>query len=237
MRRVEKSLVNRGVMGTFRYCLAAIGQRIRGASSAARRARADGEAMNAEFDRRFNTDTGGRFTVSGLDIPGRNWVYATGYGPVNETDFIQILRERNLPYQEFAFIDCGSGKGRAVLLAATFPFQTVIGVEFSAELHAIAENNIRQCPAETRKCGEIELVCRDVTDYELPELPLVIFLFNPFERPIMANLVEKVKKSFARHPRRLVVLYFTPKHASLWDDVEFLTKVRSDPAVYESKRG
>lgn len=235
MRRVEKSLVNRGVFGTLRYCLDAVGNRIRGTSSAARKARADGEAMNAEFDRRFHTDTGGRFTVSDMDIPGRNWVYATGYGPVNATDFIQVLSERNLPYEEFAFLDCGSGKGRAVMLAAMFPFKKVIGVEFSAELHAIAEHNIRQCTTETRKCGEIELICRDVIDYDLPELPLVIFLFNPFEGPIMANLVSKVRKSFVRHPRRLVVIYFTPKHASLWDEVEFLSKVQSDPAVYESK--
>jgi tRNA A58 N-methylase Trm61 len=235
MRRVEKSLVNRGVIGTLRYCLDAMGNRIRGTSSTARQARAECEAMNAEFDRQFHTDTGGRFTVSDMDIPGRNWVYATGYGPVNATDFIRILEERHLRYEDFTFVDCGSGKGRAVLLAATFPFQKVIGVEFSAELHAIAESNIRQCPAETKKCGQIDLVLMDVTDYELPESPLVIFLFNPFEGPIMAGLVEKVKKSFASHPRPLVVIYFTPKHADLWDDVEFLTKVGSDPAVYQSK--
>ncbi|MDB6123605.1 MAG: hypothetical protein JWQ71_2598 [Pedosphaera sp.] len=235
LRRAEKSLANRGVIGTLRYCLGAVGNSIRSATPSARQARAYRDAMHLEFDRKFNVDTGGIFAVAGCDINSKNWIYATGYGPVNETDFIRIMRECNFPCEEFTFIDFGSGKGRAVLLAAAFPFRKVIGVEFSEELHAIAVSNIRQCRAEDRKCGEIELLCMDVADYHLPETPLVIFLNNPFERLMMANFVEKVKQSFASHPRRLVVLYFEPKNAMLWDGVEFLSKVRSNPAIYETK--
>ncbi|EEF59778.1 methyltransferase domain-containing protein [Pedosphaera parvula] len=235
LRRAEKSLANRGVIGTFRYCLGAVGNCIRSATPSARQAQAYRDAMHLEFDRKFNVDTGGTFAVAGFEINSKNWIYATGYGPVNETDFIEIMREQNLPCQEFTFIDFGSGKGRAVLLAATFPFRKVIGVEFSAELHTVAESNISQCRVEERKCGEIELLCMDVADYQLPEMPLVIFMNNPFERLMMADFVEKVKQSFASHPRRLVVLYFDPKHATLWDGVEFLTRVRSSPAIYETK--
>jgi SAM-dependent methyltransferase len=235
IRRAEKSLVNRGVMGTFQYCLRAVRESICSVTPSARQARAHWDAMSLEFDRKFNVDTRGRFTVAGCKIDSKNWIYATGYGPVNETDFIQTVQERNLPCHEFTFIDFGSGKGRAVLLAATFPFQKVIGVEFSPELHAVARQNLQKFRMEDRKSKDVELICMDVADYQLPESPLVLFLNHPFERPMMGDFVEKVKRSYASHPRRMVVLYFEPKHTEFWDNVDFLTKVQSVPAIYQTR--
>jgi hypothetical protein len=236
IRRAEKSLVNRGVIGTFRYCVGAVRDRILSVTPSKRQARAHWDAMSVEFDRKFNVDTKGRFNVADYDdIDSKNWVYGTGYGPVNETDFIEALQERNLPWQEFTFIDFGSGKGRAVLLAATFPFKKVIGVEFAPELHAVAQDNLRNFQMEDRQSKDVEFICMDVADYQLPESQLVLFLNHPFEGPMMKDFVEKVKRSYAQHPRRMVVLYFEPKHPRFWDDVEFLAKVQSFPAIYETK--
>jgi hypothetical protein len=46
--------------------------------------------------------------------------------------------------QDFTFIDLGSGKGRALLMASAYPFKRIIGVEFMPELHRVAQENIRK---------------------------------------------------------------------------------------------
>jgi tRNA G46 methylase TrmB len=54
-----------------------------------------------------------------------------------------LIREtlNSIPLQPnvFAFIDMGSGKGRALLVASEFPFARIVGVEISRELSGIAE--------------------------------------------------------------------------------------------------
>ncbi|MBZ5489392.1 MAG: class I SAM-dependent methyltransferase [Acidobacteriia bacterium] len=49
--------------------------------------------------------------------------------------------------QDFTFIDLGSGKGRALLMAAQYGFKRIIGVEFMPELHRVAQENIRKYTA------------------------------------------------------------------------------------------
>ncbi len=77
----------------------------------------------------------------------------------------------------------------------------------------------------------------DAVEYYLPEEPLVLYFFNPFRRPVMSQVIDNVAASFRKKPRRIVVLYFTPDYAYLWDSVGFLTKVRSTPrlCIYDTR--
>ena len=63
---------------------------------------------------------------------GPNWVHGAEYQGSNAPALEQALRELAVPYRRFTFLDFGAGKGRAVLVAARFPFQSVVGVEYSA---------------------------------------------------------------------------------------------------------
>ncbi len=56
------------------------------------------------------------------------------------------------------FVDFGSGKGRALLVAADFAFRRIIGVEFSEELHRIAETNLRVYRGHTQRCFDLSSV-------------------------------------------------------------------------------
>lgn len=49
----------------------------------------------------------------------------------------QILDRLPLDFEEYTFIDLGSGKGRALLIASEYPFRAVVGVELSPKLHAL----------------------------------------------------------------------------------------------------
>jgi hypothetical protein len=96
------------------------------------------------FDGRHGVDTDPS-PISGQR--GSDWtewvIRGGGYAPVSPQYFLSALENVNIRYQDFTFIDLGSGKGRALLLASEFPFQEIIGVELGPELHEIAKKNIR----------------------------------------------------------------------------------------------
>src|SRR5947209_4455816 len=91
----------------------------------------------------------------------------------------KILKDLRIRYEDYSFIDFGSGMGRAVLMSAEFPFRKVVGIEFSRELHDFAESNLRRWPAERRRAASIELLCQDAAEYRIPEGNCIIYMFNP----------------------------------------------------------
>src|SRR3954447_24824698 len=51
------------------------------------------------------------------------------YQPTEPVLFGEMLAALSVNLQDFTFIDIGSGKGRTLLMASTFPFRRIIGVE------------------------------------------------------------------------------------------------------------
>jgi SAM-dependent methyltransferase len=186
-----------------------------------------------EFDRKYGVNTGGVIPLSNLNLDDENWIFGGLYQPVGATvDFGEILKGLGISYEDFVFIDLGSGKGRAVLLAASLPFKKVVGIEFSTALNRIAEDNVRRWPYEEKRCGEIELIEMDAGKYNFPESSFVLYVYNPFERPVMERVVRNVTAAFQEHPKRIVILYFTPKLAELWEGVGFLKRVFVQPGYH-----
>ena len=66
----------------------------------------------------------------------------SAYAAIDENAFIKALCDIPIDPSDFHFVDLGSGKGRALFLAAKAGFSKVIGVEFSADLHFLAQKNI-----------------------------------------------------------------------------------------------
>jgi hypothetical protein len=115
-----------------------------------------------------------------------------------------------LDLQTHTFIDLGSGKGRALLLAAMYPFAGIVGVEVQPSLDAIARSNIERFANPAQHCHRIESLCADAREYAFPSGNLVLYLFNPFPdyvlREVLANLVASARSI----PRSIVVLYNAP---------------------------
>ena len=225
-RKVEKSVAHRGVLRTLRFGAAAAARKVRDLSPARRRALAAAHEAHQEFDREFGVDTGGLISLSDLEVQSENWKLGHRYQPIYQVDFAEILHDLNPRYEDYTFVDIGSGKGRALLLAAKLPFRRIIGVEFSRELHETAERNIRIYPDDRKACRSIESICMDALEYPLPDGPLVLYLYNPFERPLMEKLAASVKQSLKSQPRPLVILYFNPENADLWRDGDAFQVVR-----------
>jgi hypothetical protein len=103
------------------------------------------------FDTRFGTDTAAPFF-------GRDEKPATHFYTATTASLIyEILKSLPLQSNTFAFVDMGSGKGRALLVASEFPFAKIVGVELSQHLHQIAEENIKRYHPASQQCTAFHL--------------------------------------------------------------------------------
>ncbi|MGH2979206.1 MAG: class I SAM-dependent methyltransferase [Solirubrobacterales bacterium] len=107
------------------------------------------------------------------------------------------------------FADFGSGKGPAVLVAATFPFRRALGVEISDDLTRSAQRNLERSRMRPR-AESVEFVTADVLEYEIPDDLSVVYLYNPFTGLLFARFLERLLRSLERRPRPLRLVYNYP---------------------------
>jgi predicted RNA methylase len=121
-----------------------------------------------------------------------------------------MLKDLNVRHEDFAFIDFGSGKGRVLLGASEYPFKRVIGVEIDPKLHDIAVKNILRYRNATRKCRNVESICRDATKYEFTLERAVLYFFNPFGPEIADRVLKNLAEPLNEHPREIVIINLGP---------------------------
>jgi SAM-dependent methyltransferase len=145
------------------------------------------------------------------------------YVPTRPAPTRRALRELPIrDHSDYTFIDLGSGKGRVLLIAAEFPFRTVLGVEFAMELHCIAQSNERRFKGSRRKCEQIESIHANAKDFQFPDENLVVYLFNPFPLAVMDRVLGNLYTSLIRCPRELFIILVFPELAPLLDTTAWL---------------
>jgi SAM-dependent methyltransferase len=155
------------------------------------------------YERRYGIDT------SNNEILREHDAENVGYTPMNWRQFKWALPVSSVGRDD-VFIDIGSGKGRAVLVAAVdYPFARVIGVELTKELHETAERNLAAVQARL-KSGAVDLVRADVTDYAIPDDVTVVYMNNPVRGKIFGSVVDAIRASQQRRPRRMRLIYHNP---------------------------
>ncbi|MGB8132013.1 MAG: class I SAM-dependent methyltransferase [Candidatus Angelobacter sp.] len=164
------------------------------------------------------------------------------YFPTEPWLFEQIMHALHIEFEDFTFVDLGSGKGRVLLMAAPYGFKEIIGVEYMPEWHHIAEQNIRKFAksraADNESIPAITSLCMDARDFDFPAGPLVVYLFNPFPEPIMAAVLERLQQSLLKNPRPLLVAYRYPELETLLKQSEWLEKIAGTEqwVVYSNRR-
>ena len=131
-----------------------------------------------------------------------------GYQPSDPFIFREMMEHVPAGLRDYTFVDLGSGKGRALLLAREYPFRRIIGMELLPELHAVAQENIQRLPEEEQ--GRFELQCGDARKYEFPDGPVFLFLFDPFPAEILGEVITKLEKSMVEQPRAVMIGYQNP---------------------------
>ena len=154
---------------------------------------------------------------------------ASDYQPTPWRVLEEILVAVDVDPPQTAFVDRGSGKGRVLCAAATYPFAEVIGVEAARQLHLAAQDNLRGLPEDHRRCGALRSVNADASTYSLPDRALLVYLYNPFGPPT----IEQVAERLAQHPHPVTVAYYEPTHAHVFGE-RFVERTRTDHwIVYE----
>src|SRR6202161_3843772 len=131
------------------------------------------------FDERFGVETSG--LIYELPSGHQHDPYNNGYFGVAPSVFhaiMRAMRERlHLDCERFGFVDLGSGKGRALLLASDYPFREILGVELSPELDRIARSNIARYPG-ARHRPRVTSVQGDAAEFPWPPEPLIVYMWN-----------------------------------------------------------
>ena len=169
------------------------------------------------FDQKYGTDTSGYLGPEDLVHGRANDALNHGYSAIAPSVFREACsrwRETLLTassrIEAYSFVDVGSGKGRALLLAAELPFRKIIGVEIDTELARTAERNIMHWSRVARRKINIRVVHEDAEKFRWPRTPLLVYLYNPFACSLVAQMAENLAAAAASGSGLVDLLYVNP---------------------------
>ncbi len=179
---------------------------------------------DADYDWEHRVDTTGGSVTWRDRLIG---MFHSAYQPTQPDVFHEIIASLDINFPEFVFIDIGSGKGRALLMAADYPFRSVVGVELLPALHRAATENIAKYKSDSQRCFNIEAIVGDARNFVFPEQPAVLYLFNPLPEPGMAELLANLERSLHDRRRPVYVIYHNPVLEHLLASSALLKKIKT----------
>jgi SAM-dependent methyltransferase len=197
LHRVRRALRRYGVRGSARQAAGLM----RSAPARRRAQRAD-----RAFDERLGVETSGIVRLHELAFACDTKELGSRYQASSPASFTRVMGQLELGDRELTFIDVGAGKGRALLMASRLPFRRIVGVEFSPELTEVGQRNVEAWRQRNPDCADIELVCQDATTFAFPDEPLLVYMYNPFEAPVMRKVLGNLRASVQRSPRRVLLV-------------------------------
>jgi SAM-dependent methyltransferase len=139
-----------------------------------------------------------------LDELGLSSERSVRHKPSGGSYLARVLTHLEIPSGS-RIVDFGSGKGGAVFTLAKFPFEEILGVELSKRLIRIAESNI-----EKTGVRNVHFVCCDAGRFRDLDRFTHVYMYNPFPRTVVKEVVQNLAASLARVPRTLTIIYYYP---------------------------
>ena len=166
-------------------------------------------------ERKYGIDTIGIDELDSLEDIGIDTSHASKYLPVDYFILEKLMDYiKNLDNKK-GFLDLGCGKGRALVVAAEYGFNPVIGLDFHPKLSSEAVQ-LTGTLKERFPHTSFKVINNDAFYFEIPENVSTIFLFNPFDEVIMSGVMGNILKSLQITPRTIRVLYANPVHKDLF---------------------
>jgi SAM-dependent methyltransferase len=204
---VRWALRQRGFLGSIRM---AAGRLRRGSPD---------PIMVHPFDLQHGLETSGLIHGGALGDGHRHAAFSTAYLGVPPSRMRALLNRWRetpgvLPIEQYTFVDVGCGKGRALLLASEMPFREVVGIELDRDLTQVAGQNLERWRAGIQTSCPLRVLHGDATEAQLPEGPLVVYLYNPFLAPVFRRLLERLQQRSAL----VDLLYLYPKEEAVFKE-------------------
>ena len=208
-----------GAVGATRDLIAAFWEFLRDSTPSRLRSRFG----DADYDWAYRVNT-----TSGA-VSWRDRLLGVLHSPYQPTErelfhemIATVVEHTKLNFAEFTFIDLGSGKGRALLMASDYPFRRIVGVELLPALHETARTNVAQYKSDAQKCFQIETIRGDAIEFPFPEDPLLLYLFNPLPESGLRHTLANLARSVEMNPRAVYILYHNPQlERVLTEDARF----------------
>lgn len=189
------------------------------------------------FDWQNGVSTIGRQKIQGLkEDRYSNLQHVTSYQATNPILFNEIFDHLKAPISNIVFLDIGSGKGRALILAAKRGVKRSIGVDFSTLYCQQAEQNVAKFKLKSGNKTPVEIHNKDIAEYEIPIEVNLFFLFNPFKPDVLDKVLYRIQHSVRQMPREAHLIYVFPRFRQLVLDHGFEpiseASARNDYEIY-----
>jgi SAM-dependent methyltransferase len=162
---------------------------------------------DAEYDWDYRVDTTSATVGWRERLIGQ---FHSAYQPTEPALFKEMMASLKIDFQEFTFIDIGSGKGRVLLMAADYPFRRILGIELLPALHRVAQQNLSAYKSDSQQCFALETVCGDAREFVFPAEPILLYLFNPLPELALIEVMANLENSLRQFPRVVYLLYHNP---------------------------
>lgn len=170
-------------------------------------------------EKKYQLNTTRPAELNTLTIVNGDIQQGSRYEAVNYYILEQLLGRVTQLIEPQNFVDLGCGKGRAMVVAAHYGFTAIKGVDFAAEVCELAEENMRT--VATAFPIRFQVLNEDVLNYNITENDTVFFMFNPFNKEVLVQFLEKVETSLAKHPRIIHFLYASPRFVEVFFEFEY----------------
>jgi SAM-dependent methyltransferase len=187
------------------------------------------------FDLEHGVETGGLLMARKIRSGHPHDAQSTAYYGTQPSVFraamarwIEDITAAGQDVREFTFVDIGCGKGRALMLASDHPFRRVLGIELSPSLVQQAHENLARWTARPHPCDFIQVIECDVLDFALPDGPLLLYLYHPFEAELFGQWVHFLAAQLATRVTPVYVLYLNPYHQEMLGALPFAEHLWSD---------
>lgn len=177
-------------------------------------------ADDAFFDRRNGVHTRRWVNLRDLDVVGDNKDQGINYHPIKVRVFRSAFDLFRIPC-DGVFVDYGSGKGRVMVLSILYGFQRSVGVEFASSLSRDSEDNLDRFRTRTGRRFDARVLNVDAALYPVDDDDCVFFLYNPFGRKVLQQVLTNIRRSLESRPRSIHVVYANPVHRKAFDDDPF----------------
>jgi len=204
--RLHRSLKNRGLLESLRHYTVRVYRIVR-----------PHKLDPHPFDLEHGVHTTAYILGSDLAVGHPHDMYSTTYlasYPSMVTSCIEGWRAfctpSDPPLEQYTFVDIGAGMGRATMVASQYPFRRVVGVELNTRLTEQARRNLEVWEGRPHSCREVEIANCEVCDFDWPRTPLAIYMFNPFESPVIEAMLRSLERPLAEGAGPIDILYVYP---------------------------
>lgn len=181
-------------------------------------------ADNRKFDAKHGLATAANIELSDYDLPQETLAAMEPAECTHEGVFRTIINALVPRPQDYDFLDIGCGQGKALVMASTYGFRRVRGIELEPRVCALAQRNVQTfLRTSLPKTTDVEAICADARTFADYRERTFVFVFNPFNGEIMTDFVDQLGRAAAAG-REMIVAYSNPRDPQDFERAGFLTR-------------